>query len=172
MITYMDIPQKNKGLKKRIALIKKQNEELKEQLDKKNREILSYELLVSQQNKYLSKIKLELEKLKEKKEIHEISRLLSLIEQKKIAEERWGKIKFHFENVHPDFLKTLSTNYSTLTQNDLKHCAYLKMNLSINDVVTLTQLTKKSVEMSRYRLKKKLNLGPENDLLTWIQEVE
>lgn len=70
--------------------------------------------------------------------------------------DSWERFKIHFEGVHPSFFSKLSTQYPDLTQKELRHCAYIKMNLDVNEVANLTGVAQKSVEMARYRIKKKM----------------
>jgi DNA-binding CsgD family transcriptional regulator len=81
----------------------------------------------------------------------------------------WEKFKLHFENVHPKFFERLSKQVPNITVNDLKNCAYIKMNLSVKEVAVLMNITPKSAKMNRYRLKKKLSLGEDDSLLRFIQ---
>ncbi|MCB0471413.1 MAG: hypothetical protein KDC51_13280, partial [Flavobacteriaceae bacterium] len=71
-------------------------------------------------------------------------------------------------NVHPGFFDFLNKNFPELTNNDLKACAYIRMNLSSKEVASLTNVSPKSVTMHRYRLKKKLNLDTEDSLKNFL----
>lgn len=61
-------------------------------------------------------------------------------------------------------------SFLLLTMADKKMCAYLKMGLSSKEIAPLLNITVRSVEMSRYRLRKKLNLDHEN-LTTFLQNL-
>lgn len=60
-------------------------------------------------------------------------------------------------------------NYSELSQNDLKHCAYIKVKLTSKEIARIMNISPKSVQMIRYRLKKKMNLGKDDDLYEFIR---
>ena len=60
--------------------------------------------------------------------------------------------------VYENYLARLSKEYPILTPADLRLCAYLKMGLSSKDIAPLMNISFRSVEMSRYRLRKKLGL--------------
>lgn len=100
-----------------------------------------------------------------------IKELNSIVKQGLNFDDNWSTFQKHFNNVHPDFFKTLNSEFPSLTNNDLKACAYMRMNLSTKEVSTLTNVTPKSVKMSRYRLKKKLNLGKDDDLKNFLFEL-
>jgi len=55
----------------------------------------------------------------------------------------------------------LKESYPDLTPNELKLCAYLRMNLSSKEIAQLLNITVKGVEVARYRLRRKLQLQPE-----------
>lgn len=86
-------------------------------------------------------------------------------------EKDWDKIKLHFEKVHPQFFSILSGQFPNLTPNELKHCAYIKMNMSNKETANLLGIDHNSVKMSRYRIKKKIGLSQEEDLTAYIQSI-
>ena len=61
------------------------------------------------------------------------------------------------KNIHPE-----------LTPNDLRLCAYLRLNLSSKEIAPLLNISVRSVEVKRYRLRKKMALPHENSLTTYI----
>lgn len=80
----------------------------------------------------------------------------------------WDKVKIHFENVHTGFFEKLSTLAPALTPNELKQCAYIKINMNPKEVGNLLGIDAQSVRMSRYRIKKKINLAEDKDLSEFI----
>lgn len=85
-------------------------------------------------------------------------------------DDSWQKFEKNFDIVYNDYLKNLSERFPNLTMADKKMCAYLKMGLSSKEIAPLLNITVRSVEMSRYRLRKKLNLDHEN-LTTFLQNL-
>ncbi len=84
-------------------------------------------------------------------------------------DEDWNNFKLHFEKVHPRFFESLTQKYSDLTANEQKICAYLRMNLSGKEIARLMNITPKSAQMSRCRLKKKFDLGVDNYLMEFLK---
>ena len=76
-----------------------------------------------------------------------------------------------FDQVHSDFLKNLREQYPKLTNYDQKICAYLRMNLSTKEIATLMNISIRGVEGSRYRLRKKLEIPKEKNLVKFIQSI-
>jgi DNA-binding CsgD family transcriptional regulator len=76
-----------------------------------------------------------------------------------------------FNNLDKDFLKTIKSKHPSLTPNDLKLCAYLRLNLSSKEIAPLFNISTKSVEVKRYRLRKKMDLNREIGLTDYILEI-
>lgn len=100
-----------------------------------------------------------------------INKLLHQIESKVSKQNDWETFQQHFETIHPMFFKKLNSTNGDLTGLDLKHCAFIKLNLSNKEAAHLMAISPKSVQMARYRLKKKLSLGAEDNLQTWIRSI-
>jgi len=84
-------------------------------------------------------------------------------------ENRNDRFEKHFEDVYPGFFKSLiAISTSNLTQNDLRLCAYLKMNQGTDQISQLTGVSIRTVESKKYRLKKKLNFNKDQSLITFI----
>ena len=67
--------------------------------------------------------------------------------------------------------KNLMNHYPDLTPGDLKLCAYLKMNLSSKEIAVLLNISTRGVEIRRYRLRKKLNLEHDKNLVEFLMEL-
>jgi len=74
----------------------------------------------------------------------------------------------NFNQVHEQFFKKLMENYPDLSKGDLKLAAYLRMNLSSKEISQLLNITYRSVELKRYRLRKKMNLGQDENLAEFM----
>lgn len=81
----------------------------------------------------------------------------------------WQKFEKNFDIVYDDYLSRLGRQFPHLTVSDKKMCAYLKMGLSSKEIAPLLNMTVRSVEMTRYRLRKKLGLGHEDNLMSFLQ---
>lgn len=65
----------------------------------------------------------------------------------------------------------LEHDYPQLNINDKRLCAYLKMGLSSKEIAPLLNMSVRSVEMTRYRLRKKMGLERETNLATFLQKI-
>ena len=73
-------------------------------------------------------------------------------------QDNWLVFEENFDKVHENFLQRLKGNHIDLTPKDLRLAAYLRMNLSSKEIAPLLNISIRSVEISRYRLRKKMNL--------------
>ncbi len=84
-------------------------------------------------------------------------------------DELWEDFKIQFEKIRPDFFNKLKKHTPSLSVNDLKHCTYVVLNLKSKEVAQLINVSPRSVETVRYRIKKKMGLEKDknlHDLLT------
>lgn len=79
-------------------------------------------------------------------------------------DKSWDSFLHRFEDVHPRFFHTLKTTNPTLTMEDLKLSAYLKIGMSNKEIANVSHLTPGSVKTKIHRLKRKLNLGPDDNI--------
>lgn len=80
----------------------------------------------------------------------------------------WEDYKIQFTNVYPNFVDSIVSYNSEITNSDIKLCCYLKMNMNTKDIAQLFGLTVRAIENKRYRLRKKLSLEKETSLMTFI----
>ncbi|HPE42711.1 MAG TPA: LuxR C-terminal-related transcriptional regulator, partial [Bacteroidales bacterium] len=82
-------------------------------------------------------------------------------------EDFYGQI----EQVHRDFLQKLETSFPDLTDNEKRLAAMLRLSLPGKEIATLMNISPKSVEIARYRLKKKLGLSKDENLINFINNL-
>jgi DNA-binding CsgD family transcriptional regulator len=70
--------------------------------------------------------------------------------------------------VHSDFVVNLKEKHASVTGNEIKLCTYLRMNLSTKEIAQLMNISVRGVEISRYRLRKKLQLPSEVNLFDYL----
>ncbi len=104
-------------------------------------------------------------------EIGKFLTLLNLLRNEAEIEKHWKIFEDNFASLHPAFFNNLLSIAPKLTQQDLKHCAFIKMKLDTKQIATLFNVKPSSVQMSRVRLKKKLRLKRSEDLLYFINSL-
>jgi tetratricopeptide (TPR) repeat protein len=148
-----------------------ENLRLQNDIEFKHKELATITLNIQQKNSLLEELRGHLSELSEKKDTDQedaIRNMRRSIKNNINFDEDWDKVKIHFENVHTDFFEKLSAISPNLTPNELKQCAYIKINMNPKEVGNLLGIDAQSVRMSRYRIKKKLLLGEEVDLADFI----
>ena len=100
-----------------------------------------------------------------------IRHILSALNDDERLDEDWGHFAMHFDKVHADFLARLRDRYPQLTPRDHKLCAFLRMNLNSKEIAPLLFISVRGVEISRYRLRKKLGLDAEANLTDSLQGI-
>jgi len=138
--------------------------------------LASATLHLLQKSEILTKTGAQLQKIAQNSEETEtrkaIQSLIRILERDAAFDDEWEQFALHFDQVHSDFLKRLQGLYPTLTPKDQRLCAYLRMNLSSKEIAQLMNISVRSVEISRYRLRKKLQMGnSEENLAEFLRRV-
>lgn len=156
---------KRKKLKtaKELAVLK--NEKLKVEIDSKNRELAISTMSIIKKNEFLNSIK---DKLATAANPTQIKSVIRTIDKNITNDDDWEFFEEAFNNADKDFFRRLQEKHKELTPNDLRLCAYLRLNLSSKEIAPLLNISIKSVEVKRYRLRKKMNLAHEAGLTEYI----
>ena len=103
--------------------------------------------------------------------INEISshKLLSMLRRQAGEDENWKVFKSYFSQVHNDFDQQLKAASEDLTENDILLASFLRMNLTTKEIASLLNVLPDSVLKPKYRLKKKLGLGKEQQLGAYLE---
>lgn len=149
-----------KELERQRVLNEQEMELEKLRSESKSRQILMNTIIQSKKNEVLKRVEETLDTFLLDQDITLIKSLKSEIKFDKKVEQDWDNFKKHFESVHPNFLMGMKTNYPSLTQNNLKLAAYIKMGLDNKEIANLMSITIESVKSAKKRLKKKLGVSP------------
>jgi DNA-binding CsgD family transcriptional regulator len=133
-----------------------ENNKLQDDIQGKNRELAISTMSMIKKNQFLSKIKSDLKLIDSS---DKISSVIKTIDRNLNNKDDWKFFEEAFNNADKDFLKKVKQIHPLLTNNDLRLCAYLRLNLSSKDISPLLNISLSSVEIKRYRLRKKMNLS-------------
>ncbi|MDG1974356.1 MAG: hypothetical protein P8I26_04890 [Flavobacteriaceae bacterium] len=145
-----------KEIEKKQALMTIENQRLSQDIEGKNRELAISTMSMIKKNQFLSKIKKDLISVGSESRTASV---IKLIDRHLNNQDDWKFFEEAFNNADKDFLKKVKELHSSLTNNDLRLCAYLRLNLSSKDIAPLLNISLSSVEIKRYRLRKKMNLS-------------
>jgi chromosome segregation ATPase len=143
---------------------------LQQEITLKNNELVTSTLMLNQQKKFMEEVSqvikdIEAESSPSKSQLRKLSRL---IKSNLSIDKNWETFRKQFDHVHPNFVKKIERLFPKLTQNDLRHCAYIRMRLSTKEIAELMNVNPTSVQIARVRLKKKMGLPEEIDLRNYI----
>lgn len=163
---------KTEALMAEKEVIRLRNDKLKEEMKQKDKELANSTMQMIQQSKMLRSIKRDLRKLSndigDDIITNHIKKITRQIDREMDTDQQWEVFEKHFENVYEEFLKRLKAEYPDLTPREMKLCAYLRLNISSKEIATLMNISTRGVEISRYRLRKKLNLQHDINLTEFI----
>lgn len=130
-------------------------------LELKKQELVSATMLIASKNEIFERLKKLAEEIKSDGQsdgFEKAKEIITEIDRQTDVETQWEQFRVRFESVHRSFFEKLRSVDGGLTQNDLQLCAYLKLNLTSKEIARLMNISPESVNTSRYRLRKKLNL--------------
>ncbi|NQX52388.1 transcriptional regulator [Pedobacter panaciterrae] len=156
-------------------IIKLQTEKLQVELAGKNRELANSAMSLVYKNELLQKLSQEMLKLKDSsgKPLAEeqLRKIQKVIDEGMNDERDWNLFESSFNEAHESFFKKLKANHPDLVPNDLKLCAYLHMNMSSKEMASLLNISLRGVEIRRYRLRKKLDVPHDKNLVEFLMEL-
>ncbi len=160
-------------LKSKLVLL--ETEKIKSELDIRDRELTVNLISLIKKNEMLADISGKLRQLEQNAKGVEAKESLSQISQElrnSTDDKMLNEFSRRFQEVHAGFYEKLLKAYPDLSQNELKLCAFLRLNMSTKDIAELTGQQLASIDKARYRLRKKLNLpSSETNLVTFLSQV-
>ncbi len=163
---------KAEALEAEKEVIRLRNENLRDAMRQKDKELANSTMQMIQKSKTLTRIKNDIEKFA--KEINDellrsqLASMIRKIDREINSEQQWEVFEKHFENVYEEFLGRLKAAFPDLTPREMKLCAYLRLNISSKEIAALMNISTRGVEISRYRLRKKLRLEHDVNLTEFI----
>lgn len=150
-------------------LIRLKNEQLNQRYKMKSNELAASTMSLIRKNNVLTEVK---NLLKEKFEDEtELKGVFDIIDKSLNRNDDWELFQEAFNNADRKFLKKLKSAHPRLTPNDIRLCAYLRLNLSSKEIAPLFNISPRSVEIKRYRLRKKMNLSHDDNLADYILDL-
>ncbi|HLN52629.1 MAG TPA: hypothetical protein VK212_02905 [Lentimicrobium sp.] len=146
---------------------------LKAEIEAKNKELTTSSLQLITKNEILGNVSGIAESYYKKKAVNDecYIKLKSILKENLDQERDWEHFKRLFEEVHRDFFSNLKLNCPEITENELRLCAYLKINLQNKEIAKLLNVTPDSLKTLRYRIRKKLCLEKESILEDYIRGI-
>lgn len=146
------------------------NERLENELVYKSKELANASMLIINHQEFLNALKKDIQDTVKSGKIQwkEGMGLVKLIDSHTSGEDVWTVFQENFDLIHENFFRKLKERYPQLTPSDLRLCALLRLNYSSKDIANMLNLTLRGVEAARYRLRKKLSLQEEENLVDFM----
>jgi DNA-binding CsgD family transcriptional regulator len=183
---YKTIEQRELYLEKE-AKIKAEQNELEKEIEKlkveklkidllsKDRELVNNSFQVVKQNKLLNgiiqKIKNINDEAMDEVTKGQLNRLNKSIVKELHTDKSWEELEKHIKNVHFDFLKRLKNKYPGISSRELDLSTYLLLNMSSKEIAEIMNISSAGVELARYRLRKKMGLSREDNLVSFLMGI-
>ena len=167
-----EIIQESLELERKNLVMEKQ--QLQMELEFRNKELSTHVMYLLRKNEFISSIINKLLTVKRSMVgpendawIQDILREM----QSNVDNTVWGEFELRFQQVHEDFYDKLREKYPDLTPNEIKICAFLKLNMTTKDISAITFQTVKSIQVARNRLRKKMGINRDENLVATIQQL-
>lgn len=150
----------------------KKLEVLSTELDVKKRELTSKMMFLNQKNELIGRIIEQLKEMQDSPDIpsKEINTLVNELRNDS-QQSNWKEFETQFVQVHPDFYKRLYQTHSSLTAYEQRLCAFLRMNLNTKEIASITSRSAKSIEVTRSRIRHKLQLSRKDNLSSFLASI-
>jgi ligand-binding sensor domain-containing protein/DNA-binding CsgD family transcriptional regulator len=159
-----------KTRKKEIGKLRKEN--LQTEITHKKKQLATTTMHLVEKTEFVNSVKSELVQVLESKSADEnerlIKRVIRQIDKNIADDDNWEDFEHHFDEVHHGFLKRMRKNYPTITPQEIRLSAYLRMNMTTKEIANLLKVSVRAVEMARFRLRRRLDLGKEENLVTFM----
>lgn len=151
--------------------IQERNNQLQEDILKKAKDLANSTMHLIKKNEVLLEIRQRLADLpRDARSGSQVQQLHRLVERELSSENDWEVFEENFNSVHEAFLRKMKHTFPELTPGDLRLAAYLKMNLSTKEIAPLLGISIRGVENKRYRLRQKMSLPNDENLVEFLLE--
>lgn len=159
---------------KEIENARLREDELNTEIMFKNKELASYTINFVQKSELLEELKHTIQSIttEDASVSKQLAGLNKLVENSYQVDREWEDFKKQFENVHANFFKILKDRCPELSNGDMKLCALLKLNMNMKEAAKVLGISPESVKTARYRLRKKLGLKQEENLIDYILNID
>lgn len=141
---------------------------LQNEIEFRESQLSTMALQIMQKNDLLKELKEKLDRYESIKEDQDVKKIIN---RGLNQDKDWIDFNSSFESLNKNFYIRLKEAYPEISQNDLKLCALIKLNLSIKEMAGILNISPDSVKTARYRLRKKLQLSSEENLSEFISKL-
>lgn len=158
---------KEKMKSKQIRVLKSEINDLEQEMMSNSMNALSNQQYLKDLKKFIEKSYARDGRLPSKKFEKIISKIDFILDH----DDDWINLKKHFNVIHTGFFDKLNKLHPLLSESEIRHCVFMKLHMHTKEIARLMNIDPKSVQTSRYRLKKKMNLDENVDLKEYLQRI-
>ena len=173
LLLYVRQKDKHKQSRLKEQNLHFEKEILAKELEFKNKELTTNVMYLLKKNEFITEISNKLRDVDCNTDIVQPKVIVDIISEldKNTSNEVWLEFETRFQEIYGDFYKSLNENFPDLTPNDLKLSAFLKLNMSSKEISAITYQSTETLKTARHRLRKKLGLSREDNLVAFLNQV-
>lgn len=159
-------------LEQEQEILRLENEKLEQEIENKTSDLITKALQMGHKNEVMQNIMDILKELKAEQSetnLKKVRTLEKIVNTELQDEDNWQQLNVYFDKVNHNFTERLVKEFPSLTQNDLRLCILIKLNLSAKEMANLLNVSVSGIEKGKYRMKKRLNLSVEDDLNDFLR---
>jgi tetratricopeptide (TPR) repeat protein len=177
-IIALELDKKNQEhllLEKQLNTIEIQSllekEQLKNEIEQKNRQLTSKALYLSSRNEIIEELIQSLSVLSEVNSNAELKKLLRQLNENVQPDEHWNSFFTHFEEVNQGLITELKNQHPDLNANDIRFICYVFMNLTGKEIASIFNITQEACRKRKERISKKLGLDNGESLYEYLTQI-
>ena len=160
-----------------LKVVISENQALHNAVEQKRQEVMNVALSIVEQKEYLESLNVMVGKIAKCNDAEQRDKLIAELGsslKQRLSYDRDVDSQYFYakaESLHEDFNAKLSENFPNLTQQERRLATLLRLGFSSKYIATLMNITPKSVEISRYRLRQKLGIDRGDNLVNFIKSI-
>ena len=142
---------------------------LNEQLSNKEQELLSSMLTIAGRSKYIDELKESINSISTETEFEKVDKIKQGLKNVERFDLAWKRVRVQMDNTYPNFIAEIEKKHPGISDQDIQMCTLIKLKMSTNDISTLLNLQKRTIQTKKYRLKKRLKI--DQDLNQYLSSI-
>ncbi len=158
------------GMKLLGTSLMQEKSNLEMDLSQKNKELTGKVLTLIEKSEFIGDLSQKFKKVVDGTEQPDMALIRGMFHELSHQNTKgfWDEFNMRFNEVYTNFYSRLTNEFPSLTPNEIKLCAFLRLNLSSKDISTITRKSEHSIRIARYRLRQKLRLSRDENLTIFL----
>ncbi len=161
-------------VERRLTIAELKRENLTQSLEHSKNEVTNLALSLMQRVEFSENLQKLIKKLQRTNNVSK-DEMLKQINELLITNLRTDKehanFQLYLENINSLFYKNLKEKFPDITEKEMKLSALLRCDFSSKEIAIIEGISPSSVDMARYRLRKKLGLSVNENLNSYLKEI-